>query len=36
MTSTELEHQAHIAKWAELIKERCRSGLLHKSDQLCH
>ena len=27
MTSTELKHQAHIAKWTELIKECRSSGL---------
>ena len=27
MTSTELKHQAQIAKWTELIKERRSSGL---------
>lgn len=31
MTSTELKHQAHIAKWTELIKECRRSGLLVKT-----
>ena len=36
MTSTELKHQAQIAKWTELIKECYSSGLLHKSQRFCH